>query len=336
MSRLHELADMLWRGQLPDNERAETIGLLRAAAAETVGTEWLPTGDGSVFVFDCGNGSAQTVRLRSNTEAAIVQRRHEADLAAARLAIAAARKERDEALARVAELEAAALNAACKYALSSEHSPTALAMWEAIRHVVMQSPPTVAENATVAKRNPDTNPDTVSGSPVKGPDLSKVGVFGPGCSPHPLDRATPTEPRQWRREYYSDRRFWMSWLDKDGQRYTVLTRPIMSSEGSTSCDDDTWCLPYIKGDTLATLPPLPTEPTPAVSPCCRELLTRVEALERLTQELASAHASDPAYAIAGRSLDLVARLAEEVRPLIPATQVGGINAIIREARKETT
>lgn len=110
--------------------------------------------------------------------------------------------------------------------------------------------------------------------------------------------ATPSQPerakaeRQWRREYFSDRKFWMNWRDDDGERVTLLEEtPHCSYEGFVSLDDDTWCLPYFDGDTRDTLPPLPTEPQPAPRPCdCRELVARLtECVEALASRRVFPH-----------------------------------------------
>ncbi len=73
--------------------------------------------------------------------------------------------------------------------------------------------------------------------------------------------ALPVEDgRKWVREYPAGMT-WYSWKDDDGVRR--LDRWISEAVGSTSLDDDTWCLPYIAGDAPHTLPPLPSAETPA-------------------------------------------------------------------------
>lgn len=189
---------------------------------------------------------------------------HNQDLEAARLAVANAKAERDAAERRCAELNSdlfMQINEKQMMAASRDAAIARMAELEKAR----TAPP--EDRAVAAARD------------ERDAALARVAE---------LEKAAPA--RQWRREYYSDRPFWMNWTDASGRRYVaVQDRPIASYAGFVNLHDDTWCIPHVDGDTRDTLPPLPNSsasvtcsPTPTVAenatvagPTTRELVARL-------------------------------------------------------------
>lgn len=291
MTDLKRLADLVRGCDMLDADRDYLATLLRSAAGETVGTLLVEIG----YAEACNNRNVY----------------------ACRLALAAARKERDEA---VAECE--------------RHRNDAFREADACRTIT-------AERAAL-QRAIDEAIIFVEGHLT---DENRRKLLAATLRPH----ATPSQPerakeeRQWRREYFSDRKFWMKWRDDDGARAMMLNdNPSHYDEGFVSLHDDTWCLPWQDGDTLDTLPPLPTEPktgkeyldaigceaagsfvvqkdAPAYRPCdCRELVARLAEAESNLRTIAR-----------------VCRMLVDGRPETEAEHaraIGACDAIIRDAR----
>lgn len=282
MNRLNELADAITQAlnYIQPNEAAdheiearrryirkslmETRELLRSAAAEPVGTEW----------------DAQS--YNRNT--------HNAEIAAARLAVANAKAERD-----------AALSLAYQYPPSDPYNPDGVTwrqMYEMLdekslgeKHGHACAMATLTEERAALQRAIDEAVD-------KWERLSDgiftaermASVLRPHASkPAPVaENATPV--RQWSSTPPTDRsgRWWNAWNNTDGSHGMWLVplsidwRDALDQKGTTY---DLW-LPHVEGDTKDTLPPLPNSSatltgspnhseTPKGSPTTRELVARL-------------------------------------------------------------
>ena len=245
MTDLKRLADEVRGCDMLDDDRDYLATLLRSAAGETVGTLLVEIG----YAEACNNRNVY----------------------ACRLALAAARKERDEA---VAECE--------------RHRNDAFREADACRTIT-------AERAAL-QRAIDEAIIFVEGHLT---DENRRKLLAATLRPH----ATPSQPeRKWSSTPPSDRsgKWWNAFGFECSDQCLHLVPNTMTWDQAENGDDwgyDLW-LPYVEGDTRDSLPPLPnssatvtSSPAPAPRPCdCRELVARLtECVEALASRRVFPH-----------------------------------------------
>jgi hypothetical protein len=278
MTNLKRLADLVRGCDMLDADRDYLATLLRSAAGETVGTEW---------------DHADTMSAPYPQRACV---RHNADLSACRLALAAAHKERDEAVADRAEFMRAAdrlYHAASEqqHTLGSKgwHRTDAIrwsaagARWEQYQNLaaslldmadVMQAMnpskleargpyAEVVEKNAALQRAIDEAIIFVEGHLT---DENRRKLLAATLRPH----ATPSQPERAKEPKVDH----LKPLIERHEATLASLREI--SEGVKRMIDT---------------PPLPTEPQPAPRPCdCRELVARLtECVEALASRRVFPH-----------------------------------------------
>lgn len=331
----------------------EASTLLRSAAAETVGTEWLTNdkyagGKTPLFpIYGTTPMSGNKGFSNSYADAIHTVEAHNADVTAARVRIAAVEAEADRQSKRLPNFFRECFRA------EFPGDVDALAF---ASHLLSERDAALASLAEKQRAIDEALAVAPHGGlmvPILRPHATPATAASPAHT-EPVAANANYElrvPRQWTSTPPKDRsgKWWHSWLYSGERKVNTVPDNVEWMDALRVEGGELW-LPYVEGDTRENLPPLPTTATPQVSPVGSDTPSRgglgeardtaIGILRRADAERSAAVKAEADSQPADDTRELVARLAEVVSDHSFHTNHGGnhigvLKDIIAAARKET-